>query len=495
MASDVDASGIRVGRSRRMVAVGAIALLAGVVTSCQPVKLGAKCRTNELKHDGGSWIMKCHKGRWTRALTKADAARLLAQLTPSITVPTTTEATVPPVTAAAPPTVPPTAAPTVPSTTVPVALTDLDPAFGTNGSRLHQVAVPGYNVGSITTIRSTTAGLYVVWQTPQPGFGSSSMLVARFTPAGALDTAFSGDGLLHIPNVLSVTADASGRVYAVGNGTIDTTVLRYTATGDPDAAIGAGGAITYNDSPNSCGGFATVTALSDGSALVWRNSPACPIRRFLPDGTSSVWGDVSALGAATIGTVTAGPTGSAYLRTGASSSFGSGVVGVLKLTSTGAPDAGFGTNGLVDLGAIAGTSYPTTMVVLSDGSMLFGNPSGMSFPGASVLLKRVLTNGTADTGGGFGSSGLVADGHAVTPLPAGGFFVTSWATSTQATHRAFTAVGQPSAAFQGVSGAGRLDFESQAGYFSETVVLGGRLMTVIDRSSGSVELLKFRQTA
>ena len=74
---------------RRAMAGGLLALLvlAGGLTGCQRAKVGARCKTTAFAEDGGAWILQCRKGRWVRALSKADYARILLSRVPSTTTP------------------------------------------------------------------------------------------------------------------------------------------------------------------------------------------------------------------------------------------------------------------------------------------------------------------------------------------------------------------------------------------------------------------------
>ncbi|MFN8050477.1 MAG: hypothetical protein U0Q22_03485 [Acidimicrobiales bacterium] len=63
-----------------------------LLPACQRGTVGKRCNTKDFGDDGGSWVLVCRNGRWARALTKADAARIL--FPPTTAAPTTT--TLPP---------------------------------------------------------------------------------------------------------------------------------------------------------------------------------------------------------------------------------------------------------------------------------------------------------------------------------------------------------------------------------------------------------------
>jgi hypothetical protein len=68
-------------RKRAMI-LATLALIVGVLASCQPGRVGARCRTTDFGDDGGAWVLTCTKGRWQRALTKQQAAQIILSLNP-----------------------------------------------------------------------------------------------------------------------------------------------------------------------------------------------------------------------------------------------------------------------------------------------------------------------------------------------------------------------------------------------------------------------------
>lgn len=74
---------------RRLLAASlCILLLAAVTAGCKEVKLGARCRSAEAA-GSGAWVVTCRNGRWTRAMTKADAAKIVVALLQARTTTTT----------------------------------------------------------------------------------------------------------------------------------------------------------------------------------------------------------------------------------------------------------------------------------------------------------------------------------------------------------------------------------------------------------------------
>jgi surface antigen len=75
---------------RRTTAVlAALVVVATLVTGCQPARAGARCRTTDWGDDGRDWVLQCRNGRWVRALTKQDAAKILLAARPAAATPPT----------------------------------------------------------------------------------------------------------------------------------------------------------------------------------------------------------------------------------------------------------------------------------------------------------------------------------------------------------------------------------------------------------------------
>lgn len=71
---------------RRTVALALTLILAATaVTGCQRGRVGARCGGTGWGDDGGSWILRCQKGRWVRVITKADYVRLITPAAPTTT--------------------------------------------------------------------------------------------------------------------------------------------------------------------------------------------------------------------------------------------------------------------------------------------------------------------------------------------------------------------------------------------------------------------------
>jgi alpha-tubulin suppressor-like RCC1 family protein len=98
--------------------MGAVLLaVIGVLSSCQEVKVGARCKGNTAA-SSGAWVVTCKKGHWTKLITKADGLAYVARIQAQQAAASATT-TMPPVVTAPPATVPPPASTTTTTTAPP----------------------------------------------------------------------------------------------------------------------------------------------------------------------------------------------------------------------------------------------------------------------------------------------------------------------------------------------------------------------------------------
>lgn len=189
---------------------------------------------------------------------------------------------------------------------------------------------------------------------------SGSHTLARFTAAGALDTAFAGDGTVATAGwVGALSADGSGRVVGAGEtgGTSGKlAVYRFLSTGAADTAFSSDGVASIATASLS---YASALAL-DGTRIV-------------------VAGGVDVVG-----------TG--------------WTVGVARFLADGTADTAFSGDGLATWTPPSGWSGDGDAVaVQADGKVLVAAELSSS-SGSSTVLLRFLANGTLDTS--FGTSGV-----------------------------------------------------------------------------------------
>lgn len=167
----------------------------------------------------------------------------------------------------------------------------LDPTFGTNG--MLRTDLGGADQAFAVAIQPGDGKILVAGETGAFAMRKDAAIV-RYTPAGALDGTFSGDGVVTSPDpgpddFSDILIDPSGRVVTAGSawdpagGDYEFSVSRYKANGDPDASFGAGGSVITPIGPEQdlvsavaiqpsgrivAGGLAYTNGASDDFALV-----------------------------------------------------------------------------------------------------------------------------------------------------------------------------------------------------------------------------------
>src|SRR5437773_7415154 len=123
---------------------------------------------------------------------------------------------------------------------VPAIVGGLDPSFNTDGTGIYD---PGGNDFG-TAVAIDSLGRIIVVGRDQGGSGGNDFEIIRLTPAGVLDTTFSGDGEQTVDfaggndQALGVAIDASDNIIVVGQSTTgaatQAAVAKLTSTGALD---------------------------------------------------------------------------------------------------------------------------------------------------------------------------------------------------------------------------------------------------------------------
>jgi uncharacterized delta-60 repeat protein len=227
--------------------------------------------------------------------------------------------------------------------------------------------------------------------------------LARYTPAGILDTTFGGGkGFVTGPvgafSPYALLLQPNGYFVALGT-TLATTgnfcLVRYTTTGIVDTTFG-GGLVTGHAGTSYAGALQAngqiIAAGNDGAGNIYvvrYNADGSQDTTF--NGTGSITGRAGSLYAATLQSdgklVAAGVSGGNFL--------------LLRANVNGSLDTSFGTNGMVP--GPEGTAY--ALGVQPDGKILaFGTSGGNS------CVCRFNTNGSLDTTFGSLGTGIVTGG-------------------------------------------------------------------------------------
>ena len=193
---------------------------------------------------------------------------------------------------------------------------------------------------------------------------SHDALLLRYHSDGTIDSGFGAGGAFFYDSggstdfIYAVAVQPDGKILAAGVSSGDVLLIRLNSNGTLDTGFGAGGIVTYGTPSNT----------DEAKALVLQ-----------PDGKIIVAG---------------------YFDNGSNDD-----VLLLRYTSSGLPDTGFGTGGVAVFGSAEGLSEEAKVVLLQpDGSIVV---AGSRYNGIDqdIILLRFNNNGTLDTG--FGSGGIV----------------------------------------------------------------------------------------
>jgi uncharacterized delta-60 repeat protein len=315
----------------------------------------------------------------------------------------------------------------------------LDPSFGSGGI----VATPfGVTSRAAGVARGPDGRLVLTGD-----LAGAGVLTARFSPSGALDMSFSGDGsrIDHFGDggeppqrggAVAVQADGGVVVAGVAGGSW--MLARYRPDGSPDVLFGAGG-VTLRD-PSGGGGFPSGTgpqaiAIAPNGQIVVAGSSGVAtddgIRseqivvarysdRGVPDpgfgqngfatlqlgrSSSDRHGESKASGLALLA------DGRIVIAGRSSDAHGSDRAFIARLMTSGALDGTFASGGrrLLQLGMRSptrlGTSAFTALAVRADGSLLAAGRASDVAGGDAVALARFTSSGALDPG--FGATGSV----------------------------------------------------------------------------------------
>ena len=271
---------------------------------------------------------------------------------------------------------------------------------------------------------------------------SMDFALVRYAKDGSLDSTFGSAGKVttdftnaargvSLDKAYAMAIQSDGKIVAVGSaaGDVDFAVARYNTDGSLDTSFASGGKYTtYSlNSPTYyfSGGSATGVALqADGKIVVVGyiyNSPQhlssnqydFVVMRFNTSGTLD-----SSFGSGGVKVVAVGPgydfdyaravaiqSDGKIVIAGSSGPFGGGTdkLALVRLTSAGALDTGFGSGGkvAVDLGGKGDGA--NALVIQSDGKILAAGYTGVSPYGTNLAVVRFTSAGALDTS--FGSSG------------------------------------------------------------------------------------------
>jgi uncharacterized delta-60 repeat protein len=248
----------------------------------------------------------------------------------------------------------------------------------------------------------------------------NSLLVARYTTSGALDASFGGTGIVTAtigtgPSIgTAVVIQPDSKILVGGRGSNAMALARYSANGVPDLSFGGTGVVTTTIAPQTIATVAALALQPDGkivAAGAWSSAngsgSALVVARYAPGGAL----DPSFGG----GIASTNLDYGIFQRTGLAlqpdgmivvAGQSGGEIAVSRLTSGGAPDAGFGLNGTVTTSLGPNTfAYANALALQPDGKIVAAGALLVGGPPTYFALARYTSNGSLD--GSFGDDGTV----------------------------------------------------------------------------------------
>jgi uncharacterized delta-60 repeat protein len=235
---------------------------------------------------------------------------------------------------------------------------DLDPTFGTNGvvlTPLEETGPPSIDYVEDITLLPDGRIVATGWKDLA---GSADTVVAMYDENGVLDPSFSDDGLLVIVGI-GAYDQGGGIAYQPGLGIVvggysdgELIAFRLDLTGEADPTFGSGGLVQF--APLGEYGYAWKTAIDPSGRIVMVGQVGefgdVMVVRFEDDGDLDPTFDGDGIARANVGFSEFG-SNLAFDASGRIIVTAYGIDGfqVLRFTDAGAPDATFGTGGLVTI--------------------------------------------------------------------------------------------------------------------------------------------------
>lgn len=294
---------------------------------------------------------------------------------------------------------------------------ELDSGFSDDGTLLADLGLGALDAGAQASLRYPDGRILVAGSAWNRDSSSFDTTLVRYLASGELDPGFGGgDGIViselsnpgRSEGVADVALNESGSVLVAGsantgNGSVQI-VARFTAAGQLDSAFDGDGRLLIH---NGLSSIRALEVLPDGSLLAgfaWTE-----IRKYAPGGQPVLdfgGGDgVARPGGQTLSALAVRPDGgivAAGNGPGSTSDPGATFYAA-GLTADGEIDPGFGTGGSTLLGGEGGSA--TSVSVEGDGSIALSGYQG-EFQHADFAVGRLHPNGLADSA--FGGDGYVS---------------------------------------------------------------------------------------
>lgn len=312
----------------------------------------------------------------------------------------------------------------------------LDPGFGTNGVTWTMF---GSNSDEPRDLLIQPGGKILTAGLSWGSSGETYIAISRHSAAGVPDSSFGVDGQVRTrfefrdqANAIALQED--GKIVAVGMQMTSTgvssqraTVYRFLADGTVDTSFGDGGYV-WHWGDYETGEYNGVKVLADGNILAggrrspgyWGGFRAFAVRRYLPDGTQTVGGGLLEYELYSAGSC-AFPEAGGILFASIAWVNGSLEYVMARVDSAGNADAGFGGDGVVELGIPAVIWCNPRVQLLPDGKILLFLTTDVGGGDWNWTVLQFLSDGTPDdlfgtngrTDVSFGSGGDQCLGAAV----------------------------------------------------------------------------------
>jgi len=377
--------------------------------------------------------------------------------------------------------------------------TGRDMTFGTAG--FLSVARTA-NSDAWTSMVQNPDGTFVLAGFSEPTVGSTQWIISKVTAAGAVDTTFGVSGHRAVTGgtgaeqALGIARDSSGRFVVAGMlqgiSNLDVGVARLTSTGALDTTFGTNGVATFDFGGEEFIGGVAIDSMGR-IVVVGRQGGLVGGELLVARLTSAGALDMSF------------GTNGRYLPTTAQSETLNAVVidasdnviavgfrdddsAILKLDVSGTPVAGFGTNGLATADLTTGLYADRLNAVALSGTRIVGAGQGLDAAASNYYLAGFsASTGALDTS--FGAGGITGIGgatpnegfKALAPRPGGGWYAAGFSDGSAAIIR-FDAAGSQDLTF-GTSGEFRDAYGGSTVAFSLAVDSTGRVVIAGDFSS------------
>ena len=295
----------------------------------------------------------------------------------------------------------------------------LNPTFGTNGAVTTNITTyPNRSSDNANATVVQPDGKVIVAGVTNLSLGSFAL--ARYNADGSLDSSFGSGGVVSTSVGTSSAAipaaptfQADGKIVAAGYATDSSNnqrfaVVRYNSDGSLDTSFGNHGQVMLNFG-GSYDYAQAVTVQSDGKILVvgygYNGGTLAELARLNTDGSLD-----SSFGTSGMATTNFGNNSGSLFYAVTVQSDGKilaaaqngSQLALARYSSNGTLDSSFGSGGVV-ITSLAGSSYPRSVAVQSDGKIVVGAQYYTS--SAFFEVVRFNSDGSLDTS--FGSGGSV----------------------------------------------------------------------------------------